>query len=239
MDNEFLFTISPLGDTALIVSFGNVIDETINKKILSLFHKIKSASLKGIKDVVPAYCSLAIHYDVWLVKQKYPGDKMAFEIMEDSIKKIIDENDFNDYNDLIISRKIKVPVCYAEKYALDMNDISTEKKLSVEEIISLHTGKKYRVYMIGFLPGFAYMGEVDAKIEMPRKLQPRLKVEAGYVGIAGKQTGIYPLASPGGWQIIGKTPLKLFNKENTEPILFKPGDEIEFYSISEDGFTNY
>jgi inhibitor of KinA len=236
MNAEHPFTILPLGDSALILSFGNVIDENINKKILVLFHKIKSLSLNGVKDIVPSYSSLAIHYDVFIVKQKSLTNKTAFEIIAEEIKIIAEEN---DQIDLSYSRKIKVPVCYAEKYALDMNEISLEKKLSATEIISLHTGKKYRVYMIGFLPGFAYMGKVDDKLIMPRKAQPRLKVEAGYVGIAGKQTGIYPLTSPGGWQIIGKTPLKLFDKEIKDPVLFQPGDEIEFYSISEDEFTNY
>ncbi len=239
MNDELHFTIIPLGDSALILSFGNLIDEKINKRILSLFHKIKSLSIKGVKDVVPAYSSLAIHYDVLIVKQNTSGIKSSFEIMAEIINKIIDESDLNNENDLTTFRKIKVPVCYAEKYALDVKEISIEKCLSVNEIIQLHTGRKYRVYMIGFLPGFAYMGEVDEKIEMPRKAQPRLKVESGYVGIAGKQTGIYPLTSPGGWQIIGKTPLKLFNKESDDPILFQPGDEVEFYSISEDEFTNY
>ena len=137
------------------------------------------------------------------------------------------------------SRKIKIPVCFAEKYALDIDHISKEKKLPVSEIIRLHTAKKYRIYMIGFLPGFPYMGEVDGRIAMPRKAQPQTKVEAGSVGIAGMQTGIYPLDSPGGWQIIGKTPLQLFNKEKDDPVLLRPGDEIEFYPITEDEFTNY
>ena len=235
MNGEPTFTILPLGDSALILSFGNVIDENINKRILGLFYRIKSLSLNGIKDIVPSYSSLAIHYDVFIVKQKALDNKTAFEIIAEEIKKITEEN---NHTDASLSRKIKVPVCYADKYALDMHAISLEKKLSATEIISLHTGKKYRVYMIGFLPGFAYMGEVDDKLVMPRKAQPS-NVEAGYVGIAGKQTGIYPLASPGGWQIIGKTPLKLFDKEIKDPVLFQPGNEIEFYSISEDEFKNY
>jgi inhibitor of KinA len=130
-------------------------------------------------------------------------------------------------------------VCYGEKYAWDINEIAKEKSIPVDEIIRLHTAKKYRVYMIGFLPGFAYMGEVDEKIAIPRKAQPRTSVEGGSVGIAGMQTGIYPIDSPGGWQIIGKTPLKLFDKERDDPVLLKPGDEIEFYSITENEFSIY
>ena len=108
-----------------------------------------------------------------------------------------------------------------------------------DEIVRLHTERIYKVYMIGFLPGFAYMGEVDERIAMPRKQQPRTNVEAGSVGIAGIQTGIYPLTSPGGWQIIGKTPMKLFDKEKEDAVLLQPGDEINFYSITENEFANY
>ena len=269
--NIKLESILPLGDAALIISWGNIIDESINKKVLDLFHKLKSLSLNGVVDIVPAYCSLTIHYDVFVLQQTKEKNKSVFENTRDEIKKIIEEDDEwmhsklslaggnisqdrpavggvspatnkeedNDGASLPTGRKIKVPVCYSEKYALDMNEIVQQKKISAEEIIYLHTSKKYRVYMIGFLPGFAYMGEIDEKIAVPRKSQPRLVVEAGCVGIAGKQTGVYPLDSPGGWQIIGKTPLKLFNKEKVDPVLFKPGDEVEFYSISEDEYSNY
>ena len=234
--NSDEFIISPLGDSALIIDFGNIIDEIINKKILTFFHTIKQLSLPCIKDVVPAYSSLVVHYDILIVKQAAVTDKTAYEILNEEIKKIID-NIIN--SPAASSRIIKIPICYAENFALDINDIAKEKKLPVDEIILLHTSKKYRVYMIGFLPGFAYMGEIDKQIEMPRKPQPRIKVEAGSVGIAGLQTGIYPLDSPGGWQIIGKTPLQLFNKQKNDPVLLQPGDEIEFYSITENEFTNY
>ena len=234
--NSHELTISPLGDTAIILNFGNIIDETLNRKVLHLFQKLKTLALPFVKDIVPAYSSLVIFYDLLNMKNKNPVNKTCLEIFTGQIKKLM-EDDIEIYS--LSSRKIKIPVCYAEKYALDINDISKEKNLPVDEIIRLHTGKKYRVYMIGFLPGFAYMGEVDEQIAVPRKAQPRTKVGAGSVGIAGMQTGIYPLDSPGGWQIIGKTPLKLFNKEKDDPVLLHPGDEIEFYSITEDEFTDY
>ncbi len=236
MNAKRSYSISPLGDSALELGFGNLIDENINKEILTLFHQLKSLALPGVKDIVPCYSSLAVHYDVLAVKQSSPANKTAFEIMAESIKNIADENNAV-YSST--TRKIKVPVCYSEKYAPDIKAISIEKKLPVDEIIRLHTGKKYRVYMIGFLPGFAYMGEVDDRIAMARKPQPGLNVEAGHVGIAGNQTGIYPLSSPGGWQLIGKTPLRIFDKERVDAVFFQPGDEVEFYSINEDEFTNY
>lgn len=229
-------TISPLGDTAIIINFENIIDETVNRTVLQLFHKLKMQALPFVKDIVPAYSSLVIFYDLLILENKKPINKSCLEIVLAHVKKILAE-------DIKISslpaRKIKIPVCYSEKYALDLDDISKEIKMSANEIINLHTARKYRVYMIGFTPGFAYMGEVDERIAMPRKVQPRTKVEAGSVGIAGTQTGIYPLDSPGGWQIIGRTPVKLFNKEKNDPVLLQPGDEIEFYSITEDEFAHY
>ncbi len=232
--NEVSF--SQLGDSGIIINFENKIDETINSKVLHLFYKLKERSFPFVKDIVPAYSSLVIFYDLLILKNKNPLNKTPLEIFTEEIKKIL-EKEINNFS--VPSRKIKIPVCYVEKYGLDINNISTEKKIPVAEIIRLHTAKKYRVYMIGFLPGFAYMGEVDERIAISRKVQPRTIVEAGSVGIAGRQTGIYPLNSPGGWQIIGKTPLKIFDKEKDDPVLLHPGDEIEFYSITEDEFANY
>jgi inhibitor of KinA len=230
------FTISPLSDTGLIIQFGNAIDETINKKILGLFHRIKTLAMPAVKDVVPAYSSLVIHYDIAKIKADASSHKTAYEIINEEIRTIIDKTSDEA---LIKGNTVRIPVCYADKYAPDINYISKEKKLPVDKLIRLHTARKYRVYMIGFLPGFPYMGEVDSRISIPRKTQPRTKVAGGSVGIAGMQTGIYPFDSPGGWQIIGKTPIQLFNKENENPVLVQAGDEVQFYSISEDEFANY
>ena len=234
--NDIKFTIQPLSDSGLIISFGNVIDEAINKKVLLIFETLKNIFLPEIIDIVPAYSSLAVYYDVLAIKKRNRTGTSAFEIFSEEIKNIIQENKAIP---LSPQRNLKIPACYSKKYALDIKNIVQQKNLSHEEIIRLHTSKTYRVYMIGFLPGFPYMGEVDERIAIPRKSEPRIIVESGSIGIAGKQTGIYPLDSPGGWQIIGKTPLKLFNKEKDDPVIFKPGDEVEFYSISEDEFTNY
>lgn len=229
-------TISPLGDSAIIINFGNTIDETLNRRVLYLFHKFKKMEWPFVKDIVPAYSSLVIYYDLLIMVNTKSVNKTGVDLFTDQVKKILDE-------DIKISqllpRKIKIPVCYEDKYGWDINHIALHKNLPVEEIIRLHTARKYRVYMTGFLPGFPYMGEVDEKIQMPRKNEPRAVVDAGSVAIAGRQTGIYSLDSPGGWQVIGKTPLKIFDKENADPVLLQPGDEIQFYSITEDEFTNY
>lgn len=229
-------TISALGDSAILINFGNKIDETLNRKVLHLFHGLKNEELPFVKDIVPAYCSLVIFYDLLIMVNKTSVNKSIVEMVTDRVKKILDE-------DIKISalsvRKIKIPVCYDLKYGWDLEEIAAKKNITTEEIIHIHTQNIYRVYMTGFLPGFPYLGEVDDSIASPRRDQPRIKVDAGSVGIAGKQTGIYPLDSPGGWQIIGRTPLSLFNRDKDEPVLLQPGDEIEFYPITENEFRNY
>jgi inhibitor of KinA len=132
-------------------------------------------------------------------------------------------------------RLIRVPVCYEKEFAPDIIRLAAAKKIETGEVIQLHTSLTYKVFMLGFLPGFAYMGEVSEKIAIPRKSKP-VNVKAGSVGIAGKQTGIYPLESPGGWQIIGRTPLQLFDREKEEPSLFRAGDAVQFYSITRNVF---
>ncbi|HVE60276.1 MAG TPA: 5-oxoprolinase subunit PxpB [Chitinophagaceae bacterium] len=229
------YTLFPLGDNAILIDFGNELNEGINKKLLSIFEKIKDQHLPGVLDVVPAYSSLTIHYDVMKILEK-AGSKPVFDFITNQVKKIIDEVKDISFEE---NRKISIPVCYDEEFGLDLSFLANKKNLNIEDVIQLHTAKSYRVYMIGFLPGFAYMGEVDEKIQIPRKENPRTNVEAGSVGIAGSQTGIYPLQSPGGWQIIGRTPLQIFDKGKTEPVLLQPGDEIKFFSINRDEFRNY
>jgi inhibitor of KinA len=226
------FTISPLGESALVVSFGNAIDDDINQHVLQVFQRLKQTS-PFIIDVIPAYSSLSIYYDVLALHEK---DKSAFEKMEAIITPLLG-NKSNDVPNT--GRDVSIPVCYSDEFALDIKDLAAQKSLSAEEVIQLHMAKTYRVYMIGFLPGFPYMGKVDSRIATPRKSSPRTTIPAGSVGIAGEQTGIYPLASPGGWNIIGRTPLPLFDKDRTEPVLLQPGDRVRFYSITEDEFKNY
>jgi inhibitor of KinA len=226
------YSIFPLGDCALTIDFGNVISEDINKKVLRLFHHLKTIDDHSIIDLVPAYSSLTVYYDV---ASFHHPEKIAFESMADILEQLLAKSfDIPEEK----SNFFEIPVCYSKKFALDIGHISEQNEVSPEEIIRIHTSKAYKVYMLGFLPGFTYMGEVDHRIEIARKPTP-IKLFAGAVGIAGKQTGIYPLESPGGWQIIGRTPIKIFKKEHKNPLLFQPGDEVKFYSITEDEFENY
>lgn len=226
------FSVSPLGDGALLVSFGNIINEETNAKVMQLFQQLKGC-FPFVKDIVPAYSSLTIYYDVVSL---YTKEKSAFEKMKEAILPLLQSENSTAS---VSEREIAIPVCYAKKYAIDLEELAAQKQLPLEEIIRLHTGKTYRVYMIGFLPGFPYMGKVDERIATPRRSSPRTGIAAGSVGIAGEQTGIYPFNSPGGWKIIGRTPVQLFDKNRKEPVLLQPGDQVSFISITEHEFENY
>lgn len=226
------YSIFPLGDSALTIDFGNMIDEEVNKKVLHLFHHLQTERSSFIIDLVPAYSSLSIYYDVASFEHL---QKTSFECMVDVLAGLLSRTP-----ELIETkpRYFEIPVCYSGKFAPDIRQLERESQLPAGDIIELHTSRIYRVFMLGFLPGFTYMGEVDDRIAIARKPVP-VRVFSGAVGIAGKQTGIYPMESPGGWQIIGRTPIRIFNKEKEEPVLFLPGDEIKFYSITEDEFDHY
>ena len=232
MNYKSSYRIFSLGDSALTIDFGNVIDETINKRILALFKQLQQHPLPGMIEVVPAYSSLSIFYDVVALRKNVSHHNTVNEWMQREADKFMQQHIEIDPGSSTI---MNIPVCYDEEFGTDLQQIAKEKKLSKEEIIRFHCSKQYRVFMLGFLPGFPYMGEVDEKIAMPRKSQPR-QVAAGSVAIAGGQTGIYPLASPGGWSVIGRTPLKLFDPEKEKPSLLNAGDTVEFYSISKEDF---
>ncbi len=226
------YRIFPLGDNGLTVDFGNSIDEVTNQLVLGWFENLRQSPLPGMTEVVPAYSSFTVYYDITAARKKTPAGQTGF----DHIRAALEQRLAQPFRqEAVVERLMKIPVCYENEFAPDLSYLAAEKKLSAEEVIGIHIQQKYKVYMLGFLPGFSYMGEVDEKIAMPRKPQPQ-PVDAGGVGIAGRQTGIYPLHSPGGWQIIGRTPVKLFDPNQEEPCLLKAGDKVEFYSISKKVF---
>lgn len=229
------YRIFPLGDAALTVDFGNVIDDTINQKVLALFYQLSNNPLQGMTEAVPAYSSITVYYDLFNTSKKIPADKTVYEFISEQVIQRL-EQPVPEWN--MATELFNIPVCYEKEFAPDIEYLALEKNMAIDEVIRIHTSKQYRVYMLGFQPGFSYMGEVDEKIVIPRKPQP-VTVAAGSVGIAGKQTGIYPLVSPGGWQIIGRTPIKLFNAEKDKPTLLKAGDTVQFISISKNEFENY
>lgn len=226
-------TIEPHGDHALTVALGDTIDEKINKKVLSLFHYLRQKNIEEVKDYIPAYASLTVVYDIAEIKKHHALS--AFEYMHNLIEDAL--NNFNDSSEEETTL-MHIPVCYDVSLGIDLEEIAIQKNITIEEIVELHTAATYRVYMIGFLPGFAYMGKVNPKIATPRKVIPRKIVNAGSVGIADFQTGIYPFNSPGGWNIIGQTPLQIFNTTYTEPCVLQPGDIVKFEPISLDEFED-
>jgi inhibitor of KinA len=226
------YHIFPLGDSAITIDFGNRIDEAVNNEVIARFNQLQQQPLPGMIEAVPAYSSLTIHYDVLALRKKITKNQTVYEWMKERAEERLQQPVLQNE---IAERLIKIPVCYEDEFALDIYYLAATKNITVHEVIRLHTSKNYKVYMLGFLPGFSYMGEVDEKIAMPRKPQPE-NIVAGSVGIAGKQTGIYPLVSPGGWQIIGRTPLKLFDVTRDEPTLLRAGDMVQFYSISKNEF---
>jgi inhibitor of KinA len=226
----------PLGDSGVLIDFGNEIDTTINQQVLTLFELLQTAHLPWITDLVPAYSSLAVFYDCRRLATPSKKEPIHYEQAVKQLQPFL-QTVANCLSKL--RRQLRIPVCYETMHAPDLEGVAKQSGLSVEEVIGLHTSAAYQVYMIGFLPGFAYMGEVPERIAVPRRSEPRSKVPAGSVGIAGRQTGIYPFDSPGGWQLIGKTPVSLFQKKETSPTLFQPADEVIFYPITANEFTHY
>jgi inhibitor of KinA len=182
---------------------------------------------------VPAYASLAVFFFVSIVKDNYATATTAFEFVKTFAEKLI--NEINTTAVIAKRKIITIPVYYNGD---DLAYVAEQHGLSVEEVISIHTERHYRVYMIGFLPGFAYMGKLDERIATARHSSPRTNVKPGSVGIAGFQTGIYPLDSPGGWQLIGQTALKIFDRQKNKPCLLQAGDMIQFISISKENFES-
>lgn len=190
---------------------------------------------EGMKDCLVAYSSLTVLYNPVIIKKYYKPGTTVFAWVADRLQEAFDKalQSTTGTRDVI-----RIPVCYEEPYAPDLANLARQQQLTEQEVIKLHTSRVYNVYMIGFLPGFSYMGEVNEQIAVPRKQHPT-QVKAGSVGIAGSQTGIYPLNSPGGWQIIGRTPLRLFEPFVPEPVKLQAGDKVQFYSISKQEFAAY
>lgn len=208
--------IVPLGDSALLVQFGDEIDITINQQVHSLAALLNSSPLHGLIETVPAYSTLLVHYDPLVLTESeirtWVRGRLE-QLREAKVRK---------------PQQVEVPVRYGGEYGVDLKFVADYHHLRVEDVIRIHSETTYTIYMMGFTPGFPYMGKLNDAIVTPRLETPRTRVPAGTVAIAGSQTGIYSIDSPGGWRLIGFTSLQLFDPASESPFLFSPGDEVRF-----------
>src|SRR5574341_284492 len=206
----------PLGDSALLVKFGDEIDPIINQRVHALDTLLHARQVAGVIETAPAYATLLVHYDPLVLTYAQVAEGVSAEmdrVESDAARK---------------PRRIEVPVRYGGEHAPDLDFVAAHHHISAQEVVRLHASRDYIVYLMGFTPGFAYMGKLDDAIATPRLETPRTRVEAGSVGIAGAQTGIYPIDSPGGWRLIGWTSTRLFDLRSDPPFLFSPGDTVRF-----------
>lgn len=213
------------GDKSIVVEFGDIIDEEINRKVINLMKNIEESNLiESIYEMIPTYRSLMINYNPL---------KITFNNLINSVKEIESNLKISDKGE---KKVVKIPVLYGEDFGPDIETVAKHNDLTIEEVIKIHSEEEYLVYMLGFTPGFTYLGGMNKKLETPRLSNPRVKIPEGSVGIAGKQTGVYPIDSPGGWQLIGRTPIKLYDPKRENPILLSAGDYVKFFPITKEEF---
>ena len=218
-------TISPVGDRAISIDFGQVIDPKINRHIRQTIERIKELQLEGIIELVPTYCALLVEYDAMLY---------SYSDICNIIEPTLEEGMTDTTNELVTV--VEVPTVYGGDFGPDLSFVATHNHLSEDEVVSIHSGTDYLVYMLGFIPGFTYLGGMDPRIATPRLSSPRTLIPAGSVGIAGEQTGTYPSDSPGGWQIIGRTPVTMYDMSKAQAALLNAGDYVRYVPIDESEF---
>ncbi|MFL6468679.1 MAG: 5-oxoprolinase subunit PxpB [Pyrinomonadaceae bacterium] len=220
--------IFPLGDNAITVEFGNEVSLELNRKALALAKHLQSNPFEGYLESVPAYSSTTIFYHIAAVRKNFSEFESAFEavssVVEDTVR-ILPKTETE------IGRLVQIPVIFNATVSLDLDRVADFSGVKPEDVISIYLERTYNVFMIGFLPGFAYLGEVDERIAIPRKQIPRLKVPRGSVAIGGKQTGVYPLESPGGWHVIGWTDMAMFDPKAEPTCPLQPGDHVQFFRV--------
>lgn len=213
----------PCGDRAVTVEWGSTIDEHINRQVHAFARKVEALSHPAITEVVPTYRSATVHYR---------PEVFSYEELNQLLTPLA-QGSAEEGEELPV---VEIPVCYGGEYGPDLEEVAQHCSLTPEEVIARHTTPTYRIYMLGFTPGFPYLGGMDPSIAAPRRKEPRIHIPAGSVGIAGEQTGVYPIVSPGGWQLIGRTPLRLFDPQREQPILLSAGAGIRFVPIDEETF---
>ncbi len=216
------------GEKGVVVDFGNVIDPEVNGCVHRLAHSIATTMHGEVIEVIPTYRSLMVYFDPLQTNREAISDKIRQFLHAGS------EADSGGDTATVVS----IPVCYGAEFGPDLEFVAEHNGLTPQEVIDIHTSQPYQVYMLGFTPGFPYLGGMSERIAAPRLAQPRVVIPAGSVGIAGSQTGIYPIESPGGWQLIGRTPLRVFNPGSSDPFLFAAGNYLQFTAIDADTFQH-
>ncbi|RJX39628.1 5-oxoprolinase subunit PxpB [Paenibacillus pinisoli] len=232
----------PLGDSSVLMRAGDGIDESLHRWIMAVMHLLESRRFEGMIECVPSFAAIAVHYDPLAVWRSRSPQERAHEAVFDTVcarlETLLSQLPDQEENSRQ-QRIVTIPVCYGGNYGPDLQEVAQHCGLSAEEVISIHTSGLYLVYMIGFAPGFPYMGGMSSRIAAPRRKTPRTGIPAGSVGIAGAQTGVYPLATPGGWQLIGRTPLALFRPKQEMPSLLRAGDQVRFEAINAGQFMEW
>ncbi len=231
-----LLRIEPLGDRALLVVLGECIDADLNGRVHACVEALRAARLPGIDDIAPAFASICVRYDptAWVDAN---DDQVPFTRLATRIEVTLREVETRAR--IQTGEPIEIPVCYEPEFAPDLDVVAARAKLSPEQVIARHAAAEYRVAMLGFAPGFAYLLGLETALHTPRRKEPRLRVPAGAVAIGGAQTGIYPRQLPGGWQIIGRTPLVLFDIGRDQPSLLAPGQRVRFRAIDAGAFAEW
>ena len=215
------YEIRPEGDSALLIVFGTEISRDTNRLVSAAARRVREQGIRGVVDMIPAFVSLLVCYDPRVISCGALRARLETILQAEAETRET------------AGRVFEIPVCYGGEFGPDLPDIASHAGLTEREVVDIHTSRDYLVYMLGFLPGFCYLGGLDERIHTPRLREPRVRIPAGSVGIGGSQTGIYPMESPGGWQLMGRTPVRLYDPERADPILLRAGDAVRFVPVGE------
>jgi inhibitor of KinA len=223
---------TPLGDHAVTITLGDSIDEGTHRLVRAVSAHLDAHPPAGMVDQVPAFASVAVHYNPASVPGSSPAS--PYGRMVAMLERALSELRIHE---LPAPRTVEIPVCYGGELGPDLHDVARAHDLAPDEVVRIHAAGDYLVYMVGFMPGFAYLGGLSERIATPRRSSPRTAVPQGAVGIGGQQTGVYPMESPGGWNLIGRTPLRIFDSARDEPALLATGDRVRFRPITHAEFA--
>ena len=227
-------TFQPMGDRCVIIEFESRVDPEINARVRSVAEYLLTHPIEGVVDVVPAFTTVAVHYRPEALANDLPNESPYRRLCR-SIESALAKGILRSHTG---ARVVEVPVCYGGELGPDLDEVAIQRNLTPQQVIELHAASKHQVYMLGFAPGFPYLGGLDPRLEMPRRATPRTKVPAGSVAIAREQSAIYSIETPGGWSILGRTPLRLFTPETDPPCLLQPGDNVHFVPVTVEEFKD-